>query len=1124
MKLWRVADNKEQELLSFARAYLTTAFPNPNRDGCPPEASLRALASHPRTSDPSIEEHISFCSPCVARYLELLSEQRNQAEAASRSLGLRRLAVATALSIVVAVSAYFAGRLIFSPKTSEQLGYKRLVVNLDAYSSSRASTEEQQAAPLVLSRRPTDLVLELPLGSDNGKYTVSLNANNKAMWSTSTAPQLNNHRLSLEMKADLRKLPAGNYLLLVESEAGPRIKAPVSLRDEPAPQSGNMRSRVVGAILEKGLLARNWFSTRHAAASTQQLRDPQKVLEEADRYAWLGNAALAVPLYMRAEQMFHDRHDERNEIHARVGRIRGTAETIPFAEVSMMLQKELENPVVQADPKLKLLCLTAKGYTDLDLDPASAKEVWEQARVLAKTLGDRAREGRATAELGIISFLQGDGASAKKLVGNAFFTAVVTGDVGAQVRYFSMFGNGLNALQRHDEALEYFDRALRLANKTPDIGFPFMAYEGKAEALVALNRTDEAASLLKNALLEAQKLDRHGHEAQLYIGLGKMAKARGDYDEAINYLKSASDLGRKSQFYRMDADSMFELASIYRGKGQLAAAEESLREGILASRKVGDKFYLPRDLGALAELKELEGDSQQAEAFYEQATDVLDGLLVNAASSEAKASIVATMSDIYLRHFRLLARSKNLPGAFAVLERARGRAAADLIRASNRGSQEVSMNSTPADRQITELQLELLRSTTTSDRKRILADLFDAEQRRALQISPHVSEIGSRPITISDLQRVLHPNELLLEYVVSDEASYCFAISQSRARLLQLKVRRKDLEETISTYLNAVRKKGEAEAQERKLYAALLGTVPGLDGTSRLIVVPDSSLNLLPFDALRNEHGHYVLLRNVVTYSPSATIFHLLRTRHRKMRNPLPFLGLGDVTHISDRVLLARNTDIRREVSDSRGIYDLGGASFSDLPGTKKELTTLGQMFGKNSVLLMDAQASEAAFKGEPLQQFKVIHFAVHGVAAPKYPERAALVLGSDPEHREDGLLQAREIVSLHLNADLVTLASCETASGKLEGEEGAESLERAFLIAGAKTVVASLWNADDTFTAALVKAFYLHLKRGEDKGSALRNAKLDMIHEFGEQALPYYWAGFTMEGDSASPIQIPIQ
>ena len=148
----------------------------------------------------------------------------------------------------------------------------------------------------------------------------------------------------------------------------------------------------------------------------------------------------------------------------------------------------------------------------------------------------------------------------------------------------------------------------------------------------------------------------------------------------------------------------------------------------------------------------------------------------------------------------------------------------------------------------------------------------------------------------------------------------------------------------------------------------------------------------------------------------------------------------------------------------------------------------------------------------------------VHGVAVPKYPERSALVLGNDPANREDGLLQVREITSLRLSADLVTLSACDTGTGRLEGEEGVESLERAFLIAGARTVVATLWSADDTFTAALIEAFYTHLAAGDDKGAALRNAKLEIIRKFGYLAPPYYWAGFTIDGDAASTISTSIQ
>ena len=139
-------------------------------------------------------------------------------------------------------------------------------------------------------------------------------------------------------------------------------------------------------------------------------------------------------------------------------------------------------------------------------------------------------------------------------------------------------------------------------------------------------------------------------------------------------------------------------------------------------------------------------------------------------------------------------------------------------------------------------------------------------------------------------------------------------------------------------------------------------------------------------------------------------------------------------------------------------------------------------------------------------------------------PERSALVLGADPKAGEDGLLQVREIKKLRLNAELTTLSACDTGVGKLQGEEGVSDLAEAFLAAGAKTVVASLWSADDTFASALMERFYQRLALGEETSSALRGAKLDLLAKYGEQVSPFYWAAFVAIGDASTPIRIREQ
>jgi len=165
-------------------------------------------------------------------------------------------------------------------------------------------------------------------------------------------------------------------------------------------------------------------------------------------------------------------------------------------------------------------------------------------------------------------------------------------------------------------------------------------------------------------------------------------------------------------------------------------------------------------------------------------------------------------------------------------------------------------------------------------------------------------------------------------------------------------------------------------------------------------------------------------------------------------------LAVGDVVYenqgdASQRLPKPASLSARVE----RGIADLSGIALHDLPQTREEVEEIDKIIGHNSMLLVGKDATETAFKKEPLDQFRILHLAVHGFADTQYPERSALVLGKDSS--DDGLLQVREIIRLKLNAQLATLSACDTGVGKLQGEEGISNLAEAFLVAGARSVVA---------------------------------------------------------------------
>jgi CHAT domain-containing protein len=166
---------------------------------------------------------------------------------------------------------------------------------------------------------------------------------------------------------------------------------------------------------------------------------------------------------------------------------------------------------------------------------------------------------------------------------------------------------------------------------------------------------------------------------------------------------------------------------------------------------------------------------------------------------------------------------------------------------------------------------------------------------------------------------------------------------------------------------------------------------------------------------------------------------------------------------------------------------------------------------------LVGNAATELAIKRHPLDDYRIVHFAVHGIPSTRYPARAALLLREG--EGEDGVLQAREVLALRLRADVVTLSACDTGSGVVHEQEGVASLVRPFLAAGARSVVASLWAADDEFSLGLMREFYRQLASGTDVGDALRRAKLAMVERFGPHAAPRLWSGFQVHGDGTATL-----
>jgi CHAT domain-containing protein len=299
-------------------------------------------------------------------------------------------------------------------------------------------------------------------------------------------------------------------------------------------------------------------------------------------------------------------------------------------------------------------------------------------------------------------------------------------------------------------------------------------------------------------------------------------------------------------------------------------------------------------------------------------------------------------------------------------------------------------------------------------------------------------------------------------------------------------------------------------ALARALYMALIEPAePMLKGVDRLVISASGTLALIPFEALltrdpqdgRAARGAYLAERYVVRYTPSATALSLERPGR------------------SDGGIVAVGNPIFGVPADSlAGAAWASGPRLAPLPNTARELASLeGLANGRALTVLSGSEASAERVRALPqLPGAGIVHLATHGDVNEAEPDRSGLWLAPDSAGSGPSRLEVADVLRMKLTADLVTLSACQTGLGKVERGEGVIGLQRAFLAAGARSVLVSLWSVNDQSTATLMETFYRRtLSRGEDRASALTAAKREMLASAATRS-PFYWAPFVLVGDPA--------
>jgi CHAT domain-containing protein len=335
------------------------------------------------------------------------------------------------------------------------------------------------------------------------------------------------------------------------------------------------------------------------------------------------------------------------------------------------------------------------------------------------------------------------------------------------------------------------------------------------------------------------------------------------------------------------------------------------------------------------------------------------------------------------------------------------------------------------------------------------------------------------PLTLRETQALLDDNVQMIAYYVLPEQTIVWSISKQKVTVRSISINKDSLMKLVRQFRHSIESRANkyvVNNLSRELYNILLKDIVAPESVE-LVIVPHDFLHYLPFQALVTQDDKYMIEKYPINYLSSASLLQYVVEKRKEAKESL--LAFGNPT--------------------------LGSAS-EDLVFAEREVNDISAYFPKSEIYI-----KKAATRGKLRQRsadFSVLHFATHGQLNDANPMESSLRLALDGT--DSGRLTTRDIFNLDLKASLVVLSSCETALGTIASGDEVIGFTRAFIYAGAPSVVTTLWEINDQTTSLLMQDFYKNLMT-RNKSEALRISQINLMKKYPH---PYYWSPFMLSGD----------
>ncbi len=838
----------------------------------------------------------------------------------------------------------------------------------------------------------------------------------------------------------------------------------------------------------------------------------------------------AIDLYQQAVPLWEDLGEDGNrgsalyEIGAALYQDQRPLEALPFLQQALPLRQAAGDVSGEAN------VLNVIGVIETDEGQlAQAFEHLNQALQLSRSVENLGVQALALYSLGRIYRLRGD-------LDEALSSFTSSRELNRQAgdRFYEMYAlNALGSIYLNlgetERALTYYEEVRSLARSREEwTVHQVRALNNLGWTHFTLQEYEKALERCKEALALGKSIQDARLRAQTLHYLGVIETAKTGPEQGLPRLLDALEMRREGLLSDRTL-SLLEIGTAYQALGNLEEADEFLRQACDLASSLHNAVYESTCLYRWALLDRDRGALESALEKIQQSIGIVESVRSGVASDKLRTSFFATKRGHYELYVDLLMRLGRKEQAFEASEGARARGLMDLL-AEGRIDVRQGIDPDLREREVDlEARLAWLGQAAANrdpiqaaDLRRQILEVEDELERleaEIRQLHPLYAEVRyPKPLGAAAAQRLLDEETALLQYFVSEDKSYLFVLTSEGLTSHQLppaadiadRVRklRQLLERPGSLALSRYREEAHS------LHETLLGPAAEvLRRKPHLLVSPDGALHLLPFEALLTRQDAstwsrlpYLLREHVVSYIPSASVLSSLRAARPETSatQAKQLLAFADPIY-----------DGEPQVATSRGAGPRDTAVLARLPESGREVKAIAQLFRDSEVALyLRESATEANVKENPyLESARRIHFATHGMLDGVHPQLSGLVLTRDGRSKEDGYLRVLEIFNLKLSAELVTLSACETGLGQEVRSEGIIGLTRAFLYAGARSLLVSLWKAADISTPDLMESFYRHLGVSEARAEALRDSKIEMIED-GPYAHPYFWAPFVLAGN----------